>query len=156
MERLEQLEVFHSAKHIALYHAMSDEVQTASFVRKWAFHKTIYLPVICGDRIELYPYTAEEALKPGVFGILEPVPHALTEKPSPDLIIVPGVAFDRHMNRMGRGKGYYDRLLIEEELRGAIKVGLCFDFQLVDEVPSTAEDIRMDMLVTNKEVIVPR
>lgn len=153
LERIEQLDAFQSADSFAIYHAMPDEVQTADFIRKWARQKTIYLPVICGDMIELHRYNADEALKPGVFGILEPVPVLQEEKPRPDLIVIPGVAFDRRMNRMGRGKGYYDRLLIEPELRQAIRLGLCFDFQLVSEVPVSSGDIRMEWIVTDRELI---
>lgn len=153
LEYLEQLEVFQCANSFAIYYAMADEVQTSYFIRKWVSRKTIYLPVICGDSLELHEYKADESLKPGVFGILEPVPVAVSEKPTPDLIVVPGVAFDRRLNRMGRGKGYYDKLLVEPELRIAKKVGLCFNFQLVPEVPSCPNDIKMDVLVTDVEVI---
>lgn len=153
LEYLEDLEVFRSADSFAIYHAMADEVQTAAFIRKWASRKTIYLPVICGDVLELHEYKADDALKPGVFGILEPLPVAVSEKPTPELIVVPGVAFDRNLNRMGRGKGYYDKLLVEPELREARKVGLCFHFQLVPEVPSCPNDIPMDLLVTDAGLV---
>jgi len=155
LERIEQLDVFRGADSFAIYHAMPDEVQTASFIRKWASRKTIYLPVICKDRLELHPYQADDSLKPGVFGILEPIPGTLTEKPKPDLIIVPGVAFDREMNRMGRGKGYYDKLLVEPELQNTARVGLCFSLQLVPEVPVCTDDVKMDLLITDEEVISP-
>lgn len=155
LERIEQLDAFRSADSFAIYHAMPDEVQTAAFILKWAPHKTIYLPVICGDLLELHEYQADDSLKPGVFGILEPIPTSITEKPKPDLIVIPGVAFDRTMNRMGRGKGYYDKLLIEPELQNTKQVGLCFNFQLVPEVPSTPTDIKMEMIITDEEVVVP-
>lgn len=153
LERIEQLEAFQSADSFAIYHAMPDEVQTAAFIRKWARRKTIYLPVICGDWLELHTYDADEALKPGVFGILEPVPVKRDEKPRPDLIVIPGVAFDRRLNRMGRGKGYYDKLLVESELQQAVRVGLCFDFQLVAEVPACPNDVRMEWIVTDRQLI---
>ena len=67
-----------------------------------------------------------------------------------DLIIVPGVAFDRQLNRMGRGKGYYDRLLSTLQ---APKIGICFDFQLQDTVPTESFDKKMDMIITEKEIV---
>ena len=155
LEQIEQLDVFQRADSFAIYHAMPDEVQTASFIQKWASHKTIYLPVICGDLLELHQYEADDALKPGVFGILEPIPSSTVKKPKPDLIITPGVAFDKDMNRMGRGKGYYDKLFTEPELQNAMRVGLCFHFQLVPEVPSCPNDIKMELIITDKEVIMP-
>lgn len=155
LQRLEQQPAFLSARSFAIYHAMADEVQTALFIEKWVLKKKIYLPVICGDEIELHVYKGEKTLKPGVFGILEPVPEPVRRKVRPDLIIIPGIAFDRNMNRMGRGKGYYDRLLSEPELNDTIKMGLCFSFQIVPEVPTDSEDIRMHCVITDKELITP-
>ena len=68
--------------------------------------------MIVGDDLRLLPYNGTDSLKPGIFGIMEPIEQETTVDESEiDLIIVPGVAFDRQLNRMGRGKGYYDRLL---------------------------------------------
>lgn len=154
LERIEQLSAFQNADSFAIYHGMPDEVQTASFIEKWAARKTIYLPVICGDVIRLHQYKDSDALKPGVFGILEPATDALSEKARPDLVIVPGVAFDRDLNRLGRGKGYYDKLLSEPEMRYVIRIGIGFSFQVVREVPTSPVDIRMHRIVTDKEVLI--
>lgn len=154
LERLEQLQTFREADSFAIYHAMPDEVQTAAFIEKWSATKTVFLPVICGDILQLHPYKNNTSLKAGVFGILEPIPDEKAEKAKPDLIIVPGVAFDRKMNRMGRGKGYYDRLLTEPELQDVTRIGLCFSFQLVEEVPVWADDVKMHRIITDKEDII--
>ena len=96
-------------------------------------------------------YAGKESLKTGVFGILEPSEDCEAVPESEiDLIIVPGVAFDRQLNRMGRGKGYYDRLLSTLQ---APKIGICFDFQLQDTVPTESFDKKMDMIITEKEII---
>ena len=79
------------------------------------------------------------------FGILEPVGELYTDYDSIDMIVVPGVAFDRQGNRLGRGRGYYDKIL--KETRAAKKVGICFDFQFVEEVPVDELDVRMDLVV---------
>ena len=68
----------------------------------------------------------------------------------PDMLVVPGVAFDKDGNRLGRGKGFYDRLLQAET---AFKVGFCFDFQLLPQIPVESFDMPMDAIVTNREVI---
>lgn len=70
-----------------------------------------------------------------------------------DLYIVPGVAFDRQCNRLGRGKGHYDRLLTDVKVT---KIGLAYSFQVLAQVPHTSYDVPMDMVVTDKEVIICR
>lgn len=148
---LEQTPAFRQASCIALYHAIAGEVQTSGFIDKWYNKKKIVLPVICGDTLQLMLYQGPGSLKAGIFGILEPTdnsPVIATEKI--DLIVVPGIAFDRKLNRMGRGKGYYDKLL--SGIR-TTKAGLCFDFQLTDQVPTEAFDKPMNLVVTNSEVI---
>ena len=80
----------------------------------------------------------------GDFNILEPQNEPYTG--DFDLIIVPGVAFDRKGNRIGRGRGYYDRFLCQH--LDVKRIGICFDFQLVDEVPTEPLDIKMDEVIT--------
>lgn len=112
MDRLEQTELFQAASCIALYHAIPGEVQTAGFIEKWYRKKKLLLPLIVGDDLRLLLYEGPESLKPGPFGILEPKADGIeVPKNEIDLIIVPGVAFDKDKNRMGRGRGFYDRLL---------------------------------------------
>lgn len=67
-----------------------------------------------------------------------------------DLIIVPGVAFDRQRNRLGRGKGFYDRLL---STLNVPKIGISYDFQLKDQIPVEPFDRKMDLIITEKEII---
>ena len=67
-----------------------------------------------------------------------------------DLIIVPGVAFDRQHNRLGRGKGFYDRLLSTLDVP---KIGICYDFQLKDQIPAEPFDRKMDLIITEKEIL---
>ena len=104
---------------------MKDEVQTHAFIEKWSRSKRIILPVVTGDELELRgaPFTDYETI---------------------DLAVIPGVAFDRYGHRLGRGKGYYDRLLPQIP---ASKVGICFPFQLIEEVPAEAFDFRMDTII---------
>ena len=67
-----------------------------------------------------------------------------------DLTIVPGVAFDRQHNRLGRGKGFYDRLLSTLDVP---KIGICYDFQLKDQIPAEPFDRKMDLIITEKEIL---
>lgn len=151
LKRLEETELFQQASCIALYHAIPGEVQTAQFLEKWSDKKQLLLPLVAGDDLCFSPYRSDGTLTPGAFGILEP---AETETAIPesaiDLIIVPGIAFDRQLNRMGRGKGYYDRALSTLQVP---KIGICFDFQLLDTVPVESFDKKMDLIITEKEMI---
>lgn len=89
---------------------------------------------------------AQADVRVGYFGIREPSADcARTKLSAVDLILVPGVAFDRQGHRLGRGKGYYDRLL--KTVRG-LKCGVGFDEQLVEEIPVEAHDVRLDFVVT--------
>ena len=121
-------------------------MDTHEFIRKWSREKRILLPVVVGDDLELRLYTGPEDLNPGAYGIEEPTGELFTDYADIDFIAVPGVAFDRNGNRLGRGKGYYDRLL--PRIPSAHKAGICFPFQLVEEVPAEPFDIRMDEIIT--------
>lgn len=151
MKRLEENNLFQQASCVALYHAIPGEVQTALFIEKWYKEKTLLLPVIEGNDLRLVPYAGPNSLKAGIFGILEPTDETqMIPENQIDLIIVPGVAFDRAHNRLGRGKGYYDRLLSG---LSAPKIGICYDFQLIDVVPTEPFDRKMDLIITEKEII---
>lgn len=143
---LEAHPAFRAATTVLLYHSLKDEVDTHEFIRNWSREKRILLPVVVGDDLELRLYTGPEDLKPGAYDIEEPTGELFTDYADIDFIAVPGVAFDRNGNRLGRGKGYYDRLL--PRIPSAYKAGICFPFQLVEEVPAEPFDIRMDEIIT--------
>ncbi|WP_294616767.1 5-formyltetrahydrofolate cyclo-ligase [uncultured Bacteroides sp.] len=143
---LEAHPAFRAANIILLYHSLPDEVDTHGFIRKWSMEKRILLPVVAGDDLELRAYTGPADLAIGAYGIEEPTGALFTDYAAIDLVVVPGVAFDRNGNRLGRGKGYYDRLL--PRIPAAYKAGICFPFQVVEEVPAEPFDIRMDEVIT--------
>lgn len=134
------------AKVVLLYHALPDEVDTQWLISAAIDDKkTVLLPVVVGDDLELRCYDGQ--LTEGAFHILEPTSSALifTDYASIDLAIIPGMAFDAEGHRLGRGKGYYDKLLCQ--CLSACKIGICFDFQLLPNVPSEAHDVVMDEIV---------
>lgn len=143
---LEAHPAFRAADTVLLYHSLKDEVDTHEFIRKWSRLKRILLPVVVGDDLELRVYTGPEDLAIGAYGIEEPTGVRFTDYAAIGFIAVPGVAFDRNGNRLGRGKGYYDRLL--PRIPAAYKAGICFPYQLVEEVPAEPFDIRMDEIIT--------
>lgn len=124
---------------------MKDEVQTHSFIEKWSQTKRIVLPVVVGDVLELRLYTGPADLAIGSYGIAEPIGEPFTDYADIHLVVVPGVAFDAAGHRLGRGKGYYDKLL---PLIAAPKIGICFPFQLIEEVPAEPFDICMNAVIT--------
>jgi 5-formyltetrahydrofolate cyclo-ligase len=116
--------------------------------------KRVLYPAVCGERMVFRQVQGMGCLSEGCFGILEPCPtgddHLADE---PDLIVVPGVAFDGYGHRIGYGKGYYDKFL-QHPGRKAHLIGLCHDFQLIDgTIPAERHDIRMEILVTDRRVI---
>lgn len=142
---LESHPAFQEAQTLLLYHSLKDEVQTHLFIDKWSKSKRIILPVVAGDELELRLYTRTDDLVIGAYGIAEPIGELFTDYNSIDLAIIPGVAFDKTGHRLGRGKGYYDKLLPHIS---AAKIGICFPFQLIDEVPAESFDIRMNTVIT--------
>ena len=142
--KLEQHPDFIKAKRVMLYNALPDEVQTVDLIERWRKEKTIILPTVVGDDIVPVALESNTGFAVGDFNILEPQNEPYTG--DFDLIVVPGVAFDPKGNRMGRGKGYYDRLL--PWLTNAYKAGICFSYQIVDEVPVEPTDIAMDICIS--------
>lgn len=144
LAKLEQHPDFVKSHKIMLYSALPDEVQTQAFLEKWHLKKQIILPTVVGDDIIPVEFGKDTTFAVGDFNILEPQNEPY--KGDFDLIVVPGVAFDRKGNRIGRGKGYYDRFLCRH--LNVKRIGICFDFQLVDKVPAEPFDIRMDEVIT--------
>lgn len=148
---LEQHPLFQQASCVSLYHALPDEVQTVSILNRWYQSKQLALPLVQGDDLLLLQYEGPESVERGAFGIWEPKPTCRIIQPEQiDLLLVPGVAFDRQGNRLGRGRGFYDRLLRTIQ---APKMGICFDFQLLPEIPTEPFDQPMDIILTDKRII---
>ena len=147
LRQLEQLPEWKAARVVLLYWSMADEVQTHAFVNKWYKDKVLLLPCVDGDDLVLRQYTGPECLVAGEqFGIGEPTGAVWSDLDAIQLIIVPGVAFDRNGNRMGRGRGFYDRML--KSTLGALKIGIAYDFQMLDARPVEPHDVKMDRIIT--------
>lgn len=149
-DQLEQTDAFRRAETVLLYYALPDEVDTAPLIRKYASRKQILLPVVCGEELTVRRYCDEQHISTdNHFGIREPEGNDVDlTQTRIDLIVVPGMAFTAEGHRLGRGKGYYDRLLSRPELADTLRMGLCFPFQLLPELPTEAHDIRMHRVVT--------
>ena len=146
---LENSVAFMMADNILLYHSLPDELSTHAFIEKWHDRKHFFLPRVNGVNLDILPYN-RSTLSLGAFHIEEPEGDDVTDISEIELIVVPGIAYDRHGNRVGRGKGYYDRLLASTR---ATKIGVGYDFQLVDEIDAEPHDVVMDLILTEHEII---
>ncbi len=135
-----------AARVIMLYYPLPDEVDTKYILNRLT-SPVILLPKVTGEtEMELRIYRSNNDLSEGAFGIMEPTGERFTELQSIDVAIVPGMAFDKAGHRLGRGKGYYDRFLAG--LPNTYKIGVCFPFQIVDNLPTDENDIMMDEIVS--------
>lgn len=141
MQQVEQLPTFIHAKTVMAFSSLPDEVQTFESLSRWAKSKTVLLPVVSGDDLILRRFEGPQSLRPGAFGILEPVGTDFTDLAAIDVVLVPALAFDTAGHRLGRGRGYYDRFLSQPALVRSSRIGVCYPCQLVQAVPTEAHDL---------------
>jgi len=162
--RLLDLPVFQQARGVHLFMSLPEEVDTAAILRaSIKAGKAVFLPyqVPAEQRLGCAHWGPDQWLEAGPLGILEPAPEcrASVDLAAIDLVLVPGVAFDRRGGRLGYGKGYYDRFLAEvAERRGSLPalVALAFSVQIVEAVPLDGWDVRIPQVLTERELIVTR
>ena len=141
---LQQVE-FRRPSMVALFAPLADEIQLLPLVEKLSCR--VVLPRVEGDDMEFYDYDSR-AMQIGSFGIVEPQGVEPVEAEQIDLMVVPGVAFTAAGDRLGRGKGYYDRYLSREGFR-AFCVGVCYEHQVVESLPVEPHDKAMDEVVSS-------
>lgn len=149
---LEKTAAFLMADRILMYHSLPDELSTRKFLDKWHSRKKFYLPRVNGVNLDILPYD-ESRLELGAFHIEEPTGDNTVSPEEIELVVVPAVAYDRQGNRLGRGKGFYDRLLATTR---ATKIGVAYEFQIVDEIPCEPHDVKMDMVISQSGIKVIR
>lgn len=151
---VQRMAAFTMARRILMYHSLPDELSTHSFIDSWHTRKEFFLPRVNGLNLEILPYDRSR-MHLGAFSIEEPDGTETVDISQIDLVIVPAVAYDRRGNRVGRGKGYYDRLL-STAARTLTTIGVGYDFQLVDEIDADPFDIPVDFVVTDGNGIIRR
>lgn len=150
-ESVVSLSEIQAASVICIYISLPEEVDTTRLIDRFLQDgKTVVLPKIAGGRLMLTPIDSRTDLRPNALGILEPVTGYYLSVAEIDVFLVPGVGFDRAGNRLGWGKGYYDKLL---EKTSAPKIGLAYACQIVSRLPVEKYDIPMDTVITEKETI---
>jgi 5-formyltetrahydrofolate cyclo-ligase len=144
-----------SAEALIVYHSMPDEPDTHELIKEFVRQgKKVFLPKVAGETtITLHRYFTDKDLAKGAFGIYEPVTPIVPETDIPYIAsqrgrvvcVVPGMAFDKYGRRLGRGKGYYDRLL--KKLPYVYTIGVAFAYQIIDEIPYNKYDMMMDEVI---------
>jgi 5-formyltetrahydrofolate cyclo-ligase len=148
--RIQELDAFARAGTVGIYLALPGEVILDELVlRCRELGKRVCVPVFdeAAQVCVMAEWHANIDLVSGKWDVLEPSEHRLVADDAIDLMLVPGVAFDQHGERLGRGGGYYDRML---ERSGAYHLGVAFDFQLVEALSPEPHDVAMDLVVTER------
>lgn len=145
--KLFSLEEYKKAKVIYCYIDVNNEVGTREIIEhSIQIGKEVAVPKVKDNIINFYRIYSLQEVALGCFQIPEPVNRMIPD--TPDIIIVPGVAFSYRLERMGYGGGYYDRFLKESH---AFKLGIAFEFQMFEKLPVEKHDITMDMILTEKQ-----
>ncbi|MFW6161444.1 MAG: 5-formyltetrahydrofolate cyclo-ligase [Planctomycetota bacterium] len=154
--RLAHLPEWQAADTVMLFLSMPDEVDTRPIVRDaLAAGKTVCVPKVDRRRktMDCRALTSlETGLAAGVFGILEPVADEIVEPGAIDFVLVPARGFDRQGNRLGRGGGYYDRYMAQPDFT-ALRCGIAFAAQLLDDLPHDETDLPVQLIVTEDDAL---
>ena len=150
IEQLEQMAAFREAQVVLLYYPIHNEVDLRPLLTKYEGQKTFLLPVTHRHSMEVRPYDGEDMMQKGRLGV--PEPQTKTYKGAIDLIMVPGVVFDQHRHRIGRGGGYYDKFLAKHP--NTKKFGVCYSFQLKKhDIPHLPSDHKVTRVITPQQTI---
>lgn len=142
---------FKLADTILVYMPIKSEVLTIPLIKHaWSLNKCVGLPKTQGEKMEFYEVYNFNDLTLGKFNVLEPLPTRLIETQNA-LLIMPGVVFDKQKNRIGYGKGFYDRYL--KQYPKFETMALAFECQIVDKIMSESHDILPDYLITERQII---
>ena len=154
-EKVLALPQFESARVVSCFLSLPHEVQTEDLIEMcWQSGKRVCVPSLekTSRDYELAWLEAGEETAPGPFKIRQPKKIRRAQPADVDLMIVPAMAFDRRGNRLGHGCGHYDRLMAKCP---GYKVGMVFEVQMVDEVPVEAQDVSVDIVVTEQNLYQP-
>jgi len=147
---------YKQSDQIFCYVSFNEEVITTNILyAALSQKKKVAVPKIIGDEMKFFYIKSLEELNLGTHGILEPITgmEAIPQKDKENLVIVPGLAFDLKRNRIGYGKGYYDRYFIKYDETPMKKIALAYDFQVLEELPIDDYDKEIDQIITQTRII---
>ena len=150
------LDVYRSAENIFAYMSNKKEVYTQKIIEQaWADGKNVYIPkVLSKTEMDFYKLNSFDEVSIGMYGIEEPTSFESADEVNDAVIILPGVAFDYDLNRIGQGGGYYDRYLASHKDINFTKIALSYDFQIFKVLDVVeAHDEKLNMIVTPTMVI---
>lgn len=146
---------YKQAEVILIFLSTAQEVDTSQIaLQSWADYKRVLAPKVSWDQRRMLPieiHSLTRDVREGMMGLREPADGMPIPVADIDLVVVPGLAFDEHGNRLGRGRGFYDRFLSHRDFR-AISCALALEDQVVPDVPVDEHDISVDMLVTDQQI----
>lgn len=148
--KLEGKRAFKEANTVMMYLSAYKEPETIPIIKGLLENgKRVVLPISVTSTNTILPTYIEDLseLQKGAYGILEPTIVRPVNVDDIDVVVIPGIAFDMHRNRLGFGKGYYDKFLAGIRAK---KIALCYDFQIVDDLPVNDYDIPMDLILTEE------
>lgn len=157
IDKLVGLDHYQKSKTVFVYMSFKNEVITSELIeRMFSENKRVVIPYTDIKNTVIIPSeikNIEEDLVLSKYGYYEPVNEKIkvVEPEEFDLMIIPGVVFDKQLNRVGFGKGYYDRILCRKR-KDAKVVAIAYEFQVLDEVPAEKHDIKMDMIITERNI----
>ena len=147
IDKVISLDIYKDARVVAIYNSLKDEVDTTYLINEALSNKIVLLPSIINNEMVFIKINSNTKYNKGNLGILEPSGRVYLD--NIDIMIVPGISFDRRGNRLGFGMGYYDKYLSNKDI---YKIGICFNDQIIDLVPHNELDIKMDMVITENRV----
>lgn len=137
---------------ICIYNSIASEVDTKALIEYFCNMREVYLPVVDGEDIALVNVDKDTKYAEGAWGIYEPIGKRLAPQDvRPSVTVTPLLGVDRSLNRLGKGKGYYDRYFAKTD---TFKVGLAFREQVVEKVYADDWDKPLDMLITPDGIII--
>jgi 5-formyltetrahydrofolate cyclo-ligase len=156
INRLKENKIFRKADTILFYISYNNEVNTHDLIKEYISKgKTVVVPISnkADNSLILSRLSDWDDLENGAYGILEPKESKVQKirLDKIEVVLVPGIGFDKFGNRIGHGKGYYDRLL--KNFTGKLSVGLIFEDLLVEKIPINIYDVPVDMVITEDRII---
>lgn len=155
MDIILSLDIYKLSKVVFIYMDFKNEVITSNLIRHMLSEKKrVVIPYTDTISTVLIPseITKEDDMILNTFGYYEPKNISPVAIKDIDLVIVPGVIFDKNLNRIGFGKGYYDKIL--NQLKpSAKKLAVAHEFQVLEKIPTEEHDVKMDMIITEKSIL---